>query len=331
SRARYLVSGEVQYTDEQLRINVHLYDTETGRQVWSERYQQPFDNLFQIQERISRQIAATLSLKVSEAEKLRLANRYTRNVQAYDHFLRAQSLLLVRQKEENQKARQLYREAIGLDPSFARAYAGLALSAAADFRNQWVADGPAALESARSMAGNALQIDPEIPEVYWVLAYVNTQQRKHEKAIELLETAISLDRSFADAYALMGGVSTYMGHTAETPALIRTAMRLNPEAGYLYYLLLGRAYYFLNDWEQALINLNEALGRNPANLEAHLYLAAVLEASGDREGAEWEADEIRTLQIDFNADSWLETYPMTDPAQRKRLLSSLENLGLRDR
>ncbi|MES9937777.1 MAG: winged helix-turn-helix domain-containing protein [Sedimenticola sp.] len=331
SRARYLVSGEVQYTDEQLRINVHLYDTETGRQVWSERYQQPFDNLFQIQERISRQIAATLSLKVSEAEKLRLANRYTRNVQAYDYFLRAQSLLLVRQKEENQKARQLYREAIGLDPSFARAYAGLALSAAADFRNQWVADGPAALESARSMAGNALQIDPEIPEVYWVLAYVNTQQRKHEKAIELLETAISLDRSFADAYALMGGVSTYMGHTTETPALIRTAMRLNPEAGYLYYLLLGRAYYFLNDWDQALINLNEALGRNPANLEAHLYLAAVLEASGDREGAEWEADEIRTLQIDFNADSWLETYPMTDPVQRKKLLSSLEILGLRDR
>ncbi|MET0088068.1 MAG: winged helix-turn-helix domain-containing protein [Sedimenticola sp.] len=331
SRARYLVSGEVQYTDEQLRINVHLYDTETGRQVWSERYQQPFDNLFQIQERISRQIAATLSLKVSEAEKLRLANRYTRNVQAYDHFLRAQSLLLVRQKQENQKARQLYREAIGLDPSFARAYAGLALSAAADFRNQWVADGHAALESARSMAGNALQIDPEIPEVYWVLAYVNTQQRKHDKAIELLETAISLDQSFADAYALMGGVSTYMGHTAETPALIRTAMRLNPEAGYLYYLLLGRAYYFLNDWDQALINLNEALGRNPANLEAHLYLAAVLEASGDREGAEWEADEIRTLQIDFNADSWLETYPMTDPAQRKRLLSSLENLGLRNR
>lgn len=71
--ARYLVSGEVQRSNDQLRVNVHLFDTDTGRQIWSERYQSPYENLFQIQEEISWRIASTLSLKVSEAERLRMA------------------------------------------------------------------------------------------------------------------------------------------------------------------------------------------------------------------------------------------------------------------
>jgi len=326
--ARYRVQGEVQRSDGRIRVHVHLLDAESGRQIWSERYQRPFDNLFQLQEEISRQIVATLSLKVSVAEQQRLAHRYTSSVEAYERFLQAQPLLLVRLKAENERARQLYREAIGLDPSFARAYAGLALSYAADFRNRWVSDSVKALEQARRMARTALQIDPEIAEVYWVLAYVNVQQRQHEKALGLLRKATSLDRSFADAYGLMGGIHTYMGLPGETPALIRTAIRLNPEAGYLYYLLLGRAYFFLGDWEQALINLDEALERNPANLEAHLYKAASLESSGDHEGALWEREEILALQADFAADAWLSTYPMTDRGQVQRLLSALAASGL---
>lgn len=329
--ARYQVTGEVQRAGGELRVQVHLQEVQSGRQLWSERYHQPIDDLFQIQEQISRQIASALSLKVSEVEQRQLAQRYTHSVPAYELFLQAQSLLLVRLKEENEKARRLYRQAIALDPSFARSYAGLALSHAADFRNQWVSAHGDALEAARRMAQTALQIDPDIPEVYWVLAYVDAQQREHEKAIGLLKKAISLDQSFADAYALMGGINTYMGHSEKTPALIRTAIRLNPDAGYLYFLLLGRAYFYLGDWEQALINLNEALVRNPANLEGHVYLAAVLEASGDHSGAAWEAEEIVALQADFAADSWLQTYPMTDPGQRRLLLTALAPLGLVNR
>ena len=191
--------------------------------------------------------------------------------------------------------------------------------------------GDTALERAQKVARTALQIDPEIAEVYWVLAYVSAQERLHEKALRLLRKATSLDRSFADAYALMGGIYTYIGRSEETPALIRTAIRLNPEAGYLYFLLLGRAYFFLGDWEQASINLDEALERNPANLEAHIYKAAVLESSGDHEGAIWEKEEIFALQEDFDAAAWLSTYPMTDHGHVQRLLSSLTRSALKEK
>lgn len=328
TQVRYRVVGEVQRSGDQLRVYVDLIEVESGRQLWAERYQRPFNDLFKLQTEISQQIATTLSLKVSEAEQLRLAHRYTTNVQAYELFLKAQSLLLVREEAANNQARQIYRQAIALDPSFARAYAGLALSAAADYRNQWAANGEIALQRAKTMARTALQINPDIPEVYWVLAYVNAQQRQHDKALRLLSKAISLDHSFADAYALMGGIHTYTGHPDETPKLLRTAIRLNPDAGYLYYLLLGRAYFYTGDWEQSLINLNEALDRNPTNLEARIYLAAVMESMGNHQDAIWEADEIRSLQDDFNIDIWLNTYPMTSADLTQKLRHFLVPLGL---
>lgn len=327
-RAKYRVEGEVQRVDDELRVHVHLSDAENGQQLWSERYLRPIDNLFQIQEAVSRQIVSTLAIKVDEEEQRRLAQRYTTSVQGYELFLRAQSLLLVRRARENEEARGLFRQAIAMDPSFARAYGGLALSFAADYRNQWTLDGAAALQRAKAMARTALEIDPEIPEVHWVLAYVSAQRREHAQAIGLLRKAVSLDRSFADAYALMGGVKTYMGQPAETLPLIRTAIRLNPDAGYLYFLLLGRAYFFLGDWEQALININEALERNPTNLETRIYLAASREASGQHEEAVWQREEILSLQPDFATATWLRTYPMSDREQRAQLSSLLQQLGL---
>ena len=326
--ARYLVQGEVQRVGHQVRVLVHLVDAQSGEQIWSERFRQPAGNLFRLQEEISQQIVSALSIEVNEEEKRRLARRYTRNIRAYEAFVQAQSLLLVRLQADNEQARQLFRQAIDLDPSFARAYGGLALSFTADFRNQWTTDGPGALQRAQTMAQTALEIDPEIPEVYWVLAYIYAQQRQHEKAIGMLSKAVSLDPSFADAYALMGGIYTYIGRPRKTLGPMRTAIRLNPDAGYLYYLLLGRAYFFLNDWEQAEINLREALARNPTNLEAHIYLAAVSEAAGDHDGAIWEREEILALDADFRADAWFQTYPMTDRAQTVRLAAALKNLDL---
>jgi len=109
--------------------------------------------------------------------------------------------------------------------------------------------------------------------------------------------------------------------------LLRTAMRLDPEAGDLYFLLLGRAYLFLGDLEQARINLQQALARNPVNLETHVYMAALHVLAVDQAAAAWEADEIRTLRPGFSSHAWLETYPMTDAAQRTKLVDALGQLG----
>jgi len=105
-------------------------------------------------------------------------------------------------------------------------------------------------------------------------------------------------------------------------------MRINPDGGYLYFLLLGRAYLFAGDAEQAIINLRAAALRNPVDVETHAYLAAALAEAGEHDGARWETDEIRALRPDFSVATWLRSYPMTDDRQERRLASLLAGAGL---
>jgi adenylate cyclase len=325
--SRYVVSGSVQRSGDRLRLQVYLAD-ETGKQLWSERFDRTLGSLFAIQEELGPKILRVLPTKVTEAELRRVARRYTRHLEAYEIFQRGQAALLTRQRAENETARGLFRRAIALDATFARAYAALALTYTADYRNRWTADGPGALKRAFEMAQTAHQIDPDIPETFWVLAFVHVERRQHDEALEELETALRLNPSFADGYALMGGVKTYIGRPAETLPPLRAAMRLRPDGGHLYFLLLGRAYLFLGDLEQARVNLEHALARNPVNLETHVYMAALRVAAGEKAAAAWEAEEIRSLEPGFSVRAWLETYPMTDSAQKAKLVRALGELGL---
>jgi len=311
-----------------LRINIHLVDTRMNQQLWSERFERPFGDLFALQDEIVRRLTALLPGKLTDAERQRLAKRYTRSLEAYDYFLRAQALFLVRQAGVNEEARDLYRRALALDPKFARAYAGLAMTYAMDNRLRPPGDHSPAIVRAFELAETARLIDPDIPEVYWALAFVHVQSRRHEQAIQHLQRAIELNPSFADAYAFLGGIHSYVGQSAKTIPLLRTALRLNPDGGYLYFLILGRAYLFENDIEQALINLREAAARNPVDLETRVHLAAALAAAGDDFAAKWEVVEIRSIDNGFSVRGWLQTYPMSSPRYRERLVELLAKAGL---
>jgi DNA-binding winged helix-turn-helix (wHTH) protein/TolB-like protein/Tfp pilus assembly protein PilF len=328
AEARYVVSGSVQRDGAGLRVNVRLSEARSGEQLWTQRFERPFGDFFAVQGEISRSVAEHLPARIGEAERQRLAKRYTASLQAYDYFLRGQALFLVRRTRDNQEARALFGKALELDPKFARAYAALAMTYAMDYRYQTSPEASAPLRRALALAETAQQIDPGIPEVYWALGFVQTQSRRHQEALESLKKAIQLNPSYADAYAFMGGIHTYLGRPAKSLPLLRTALRLNPDGGHLYYLLLGRAYLFQNDVEQALFNLRQAQARNPDNLETRLFLTAALAARGERGEAEWEADQIRALEPGFSARGWLETYPLTSRMHQRRLLELLGGVGL---
>lgn len=324
--SRYQVQGDIQLLEGRIGVHVRLLETASQRQLWSQRYERALDDIFAVQRSISRNVVEQLALQVSAADLQRLASRYTPSLAAYEDFLRGQADLLLREQEANASARRWYRQAIEHDANFARAYAGLALSYAADYRNHWAQDGQMALAQAQEMAQTGAQIDPDIAEVFWVLGYVATQNRQHTQALNYLDKALQVDHSYADAYALKGGVKTYQGSPRQSVEQLRRALRLNENAGYLYYLLLGRAYYFLGSEEQAAINLLESLARNPTNLETHIYLLALAVKQGDIDTAVWELEEIRMIAPQFNSDVWLDTYPMVAKGQRSQLAQALHQI-----
>ena len=234
----------------------------------------------------------------------------------------------MRRTADNREARAWFARALELDPKFARAYAALAMTYAMDYRYQSSPQASAPLERALQLASAAQEIDPGIPEVHWALGFVQAQARRHAEALKHLQKAIELNPSYADAYALMGGIYTYLGEPAKTIPLLRTAQRLNPDGGHLYFLLLGRAYLFEGDAQQALFNLRQAHRRNAEELETRLFLTAALVAHGERGEAQWEAEQIRALEPGFSVSRWLETYPLTSAPLREKLRLLLAQAGL---
>ena len=110
---------------EQLRISAQLIDGNTGAHLWAERYDRPLDDVFAVQDDITRQIVQALHLELTPAERDRLMRRYTDDLQAYDDYLLARSLRADLTKEKNEEARRLLERAIERDPNFAAAYAEL--------------------------------------------------------------------------------------------------------------------------------------------------------------------------------------------------------------
>ncbi len=310
-----------------IRIDSRLVEVKSGKVLYSLRFDRPFADLLTIEDAIREHVLKKLKHSISAVEHSRKAHGYTENVAAYDLFLKAQRALLVRTREINLAARGLYRQAIDKDPNFARAYGGLALTYAAEYRNGWVKDRQAALSAALTYAKTAIGIAPNLPEPLWVVGYVNTQQRKYDEGRAALQKAIDIDPGFADAYALSGGIETYRENPARTIPLLRKALRLNPNGGYLYFLLLARAYYFLSDFEQAGINLKEAISRNPQNVEAHLYRAATLVRMNKAGDAAWEAEEVKIIEPGFNLNVWSTAYPMARGNQLDLLLADLRKAG----
>ena len=323
----YRLEGSVLRSGDTIRIDSRLVERATGRILYSTRLDRPFADLLTIEDEIRDSVLGKLRQRINVAERSRAALGYTENVAAYDLFLRAQSKLLIRTRQANLAARTLYHDAISRDPNFARAYGGLALTYAAEYRNGWADDRPIALAAALKFAGTAISIAPDLPEQHWVVGYVKTQQRMYDEGRAALHTAINIDPHFADAYALSGGIETYRGNPAKTVPLLRQALRLNPDGGYLYYLLLARAYYFLGDFEQAQINLHETIARNPQNVEAHLYRAATLLRLAKTDDAAWEVDEVTSIEPDFTLDVWSESYPMARGKQLDGLLADLRRSG----
>jgi len=326
--SRYQVDGTVQRLDDRLVIQLVLSSPATGAVQWSRPFALPLADLSGGRDIATSELLQALTVTLSDAERARLARPYTRSAVAFEEYLDGQAAFGARDQNSNADAREHFARAVAEDPGFARAFAGLALTYAADATFGWTPDRNAAIEQSIAHARRAESLDPSLPEVHWALGWVELQRYQHAAALKHARRAIELNPSYADAYALAATIATYTGRPADTLALMRTAMRLQPVHGFLYRMVLGRAHYFLGDDVQAIANLRLAETLNPAHLETHVYLAAALQRHGDTAGATWQAEEIRALAPTFALQPWLTASLLASTHERAMLADTLKPLRL---
>jgi adenylate cyclase len=191
-----VLEGSVRKAGDRLRISVQLIDSRTSDHLWVESYDREMKDVFAIQSDIANKIAEALRVKLAPEET---AGKRAVSIEAYTLYLRGRSFWNRRDKEGVLGSMKMFQEAIKIDPSYAKAYTGLAdayyIAASNDFLDR--ADG---LTKSKEMASKALKLDDTIAEAHASLGINLLDDLRYEEAQRELQRAIELNPSYATAH-----------------------------------------------------------------------------------------------------------------------------------
>lgn len=255
----HVLEGSVRRAANQVRITAQLINTKDGFHIWSEVFDRGLEDIFQVQDEISKKIAAKLKENVKEiTAKERLVQQSTDSVQAYNHYLKGKYYWHKWTPEDVQKSIEQFKQAINLCPDYAEAYAGLALS-----YSYMGAIGQlptkAAYEQAEMAARNSLKYNDRISASHAALAMVKMLHHwDFEGALKHFKRALALGPgtpNILQAYALYLKV---MGRNKAAIRILKEAMEKDP-LSLTINADLGRAYLNAGKPEKALSHFNKTL------------------------------------------------------------------------
>jgi adenylate cyclase len=326
----YALKGTIRRLRNDFRVNVQLVNTETGYNAWASRYDRNVNDLFAIQDDMTRNIVRVLAIKMSGAEQSRLEKKPTDSLKAYDYFQEGLRHYRAITKETNVLARQAYRKAIELDPNYGRAYGAIAVTLVVDYRWGWTDTPQEHLDRALELAKKAVELDHDSPQTYWALGFVHLARKEYEEALASAEKSIEVAPNYADGYGLLGIISSNMGEAHKAIEYTRRGMRLNPYYTWEYLFTLGQSYYTLEEYDKAIKVLENAQSRNPNAPNVKLFLAACYVRVGRQDDAEWVIEQLEVISPATTLSGIDKTLTFSSTATKKLVLADLKQAGLPD-
>ncbi len=279
-RVSHVLEGSVRKSGDEVRVTAQLIRADNGYHLWSETYDRQLVNIFAIQDEIATSIADALkvTLDIDGGTAGNLTG--TTNTDAYDAYLKGINQWHLRTGESLYNSIRLFEEAIALDPQFARAHAGLALTYAVimDYTEM---PPDQARARARQAAEAALAIDPGLVEAATALIYTVDDL---EVQLQYAEQAIALNPSFATAHQWYATTLQLLGQLDAAREEYLLALDLDPRSRIIN-SNLAELHMLAADWEEAERVLERLLSWAPDYTYGMRQLFLVRLARGDRPGA----------------------------------------------
>jgi TolB-like protein len=279
-RVSHVLEGSVRKSGDEVRVTAQLIRADNGYHLWSETYDRQLVNIFAIQDEIATSIADALkvTLDIDGGTAGNLTG--TTNTDAYDAYLKGINQWHLRTGESLYNSIRLFEEAIALDPQFARAHAGLALTYAVimDYTEM---PPDQARARARQAAEVALAIDPGLVEAATALIYTVDDL---EVQLQYAEQAIALNPSFATAHQWYATTLQLLGQLDAAREEYLLALDLDPRSRIIN-SNLAELHMLAADWEEAERVLERLLSWAPDYTYGMRQLFLVRLARGDRPGA----------------------------------------------
>jgi TolB-like protein/Flp pilus assembly protein TadD len=243
-----VLEGSVRKAGEQLRISAQLINVEDGYHLWSERYDRKLKDIFSIQDEISRSIAGILKVTLSPEEKDLIGRVPTKDLQAYDYYLRGKQFYYQYKKKGIEFALRMFSQAIEIDPNYALAYAGIA--DCCSFLYLYAGSNPHHCEQADAASRKAIELNPECAEAHASRGVALSLTGKYAKAEVAFEAAIRLGPRLFEPYYFHARVAFVQGKLEKAIELYEKAYEVRPQ-DYQAPLLVAQSYSDLGRHEEA--------------------------------------------------------------------------------
>jgi adenylate cyclase len=330
---RYVMEGSVRRVGEQVRINAQLIDAMSGGHLWAERYDGNLADIFSLQDRVTGEIVAALSINLTGQEKINTSKAKTTNPLAYEAFLKGWAHYQRQTPEGFGEARPYLEQAIELDPDYSRAYAALAaLYWETHVRHWWpslnLGTSTGKIKASAYKYRDIALANPT-PLALVIAADMLMWRGQHEEAIVQAKRAIKLAPNDAHSLIKLAEILVYAGYPQESLKFGALAARLDPQGLARQLYIQGLAEFGLDRFDKAAETLEKAFETNPEFTKPLTILVAAYGYLGRRDASqilkpyekEYWASSISTAGPQF---------PYHFDKDRLRLAEGLRKAGLRE-
>lgn len=270
-KVKTVLEGSVRKAGNKLRIAAQLVNVADGYHLWAEKYDCEMEDIFAIQDEISLAIVEKLKVKLLKEEKDKLIKRHTKDVEAYNLYLKGRYFWNKRTKEGFRRAIHYFELAIAEDPGFSLAYSGLA-----DTHNlvgfYCLLPPNETFPKAKAAALRALEIDDSIAEPYTSLGFANLYYDWNwQEARKNFRKAIELGPGYPTAHHWYAEYLVVMGRMDEALGEARQALEFDPFS-LIMNVLLGWVFYYSGRIDQAKDQFQKTLDMDPGFAPAHFFL-----------------------------------------------------------
>jgi serine/threonine-protein kinase len=322
--ATTLLDGSVRHVGDRVRIVAKLIDVASDQHLWAETYDREVTDIFAIQTDVALQIAAALKAELSPHEQARVRKEPTKDLHAYQLFLQGREWFIKYTPEAYVRAIEYFDRAIARDPSFALAYANLAM-AYTESAEVGAMDPDVAYGRAAKAAESALGLDPELGAAHCTMGHLKgVRELDWSGAEREFKRALELSPSGPDAYDYYGRLCAGLARYDEAIALQRRAHELDPLAHRMdavtTLLRAGR-------YDQAVVEAEDAVELDPDYDRARATLGWAYFLSGKQSEGLVELEA--AISVSARNTMWLgqlgEAYAMAGNAEKaQEILRELE-------
>ena len=324
---RHVLEGSVRKAGMKVRINVQLIDAETGGHVWAERYDRDLEDIFAVQDEVTRRVVDALKVNLTRSEEVRREDRGKVNPEAYDYLIRGRACLVQFTAEGALEGRAMLERALAIDPQLAPAYATLAILNCTEYVNGWNNPGADHLERALELARKAHNANEFEPASHLALAAALTWLGRQDDAERAARRAIELDPNLAQAHGVLGNILDFSGQHEKAIGLFEQAMRLDPQFD-LWMQACGRAQFALERFGEAEASFKRRLIRMPHSDVTRAYLASLYGHTGRHEEARQMWRELMEINPKYSLELMRRVMPYRSSTALDRFFNGLRKAGL---